>query len=140
LRKILFSLILTVQVLAFDTPTAAKIFNKIFNEMSMQTPIRVYCINAKYQKVIQLAKDLKLEKNVTFADIVLVDALSEIPKGKHPIIFTTNLSVFRKNTHAIGAFYWEHGRPKIVFLQSRLQKHNITLSKSFQRYIVKELP
>lgn len=138
--KLLFSILLTIQVSAFDTQTASKIFNKIFMATIHKNTIHVYTINDEYTKVIQMAKNLHLEKNISKADILLVDSNSEVPKRNNTILFATNASVFRTNHLAIGAFYWEHGRPKIIFLKSRLEAHHITLSPSFEKYIVKVLP
>jgi hypothetical protein len=129
-----------LQLYAFDTVTASKIFDKIFTAMMTHKPITVYTSSAEYQPVITYAGSLKLVKNYRNADIVLVDKSIEVPKEYKGIIFTTNPSVFEQNENAVGAFYWEHGRPKIYFLQSRLKSKGITLSKQFQRYVLKELP
>jgi hypothetical protein len=139
LRRFWLSILLTVQLLAFDTVTASKIFSKIFGAMFVKQSISVYTINKKYQDVIVTASSLELVKYPESADILLVDKIDEVPKHGKYIIFTTNFSVFEKNKDAVGAFYWEHGRPKIVFIKDRLEAKNLTLSKSFQRYIVKKI-
>ena len=140
MKQLLLTLLLSVQLLAFDTATAAKIFEKILTAMQMQTPIATYTSNSEYQQVIEMAPSLSLVKNPNAADIILVDSFAEIPKDNTKIIFTTNASVFKKNENAVGAFYWEHGRPKIIFLKHRLNAKDITISKSFQRYVTKDLP
>jgi len=139
LKKLWLSILLSVQLLGFDTETAAKIFDKIFTAIYAQKPIAIYTVSKKYQDVIRIAPSLQLDKSPSQANIVLVDSKHEVPKGNH-IIFTTNPSVFKKNENAVGAFYWEHGRPKIIFLQSRLKAKGITLSDAFERYIVREIP
>ena len=140
MKKLWLSILLSAQLLAFDTATAAKIFDKIFLAMYTQKPIVVYTVSKRYQAVIEVATSLQLSKNPRLADIVLVDAKHEIPEEGNYVIFTTDPSVFKKNESAVGAFYWEHGRPKIIFLQSRLKDKGITLSDAFQRYIVREIP
>jgi len=140
LKKLWISILLSVQLLAFDTTTAAKIFDKIFDAMFTQKSIVVYTVNKEYQDVVVAATSLQLSKSPELADIILVDSKYEVPKGNNYIIFTTDSSVFKRNENAVGAFYWEHGRPKIIFLQSRLNTKGITLSDAFQRYIVKEIP
>lgn len=140
MKKLWLVLLLSVQLLAFDTTTASKIFEKIFTAMLPQKTITVYTVNREYQKVVQLAPSLLLVKKHELANIVLVDSFNEIPEGNQNILFTTNSSVFERNEDAVGAFFWEYGRPKIIFLQSRLDSKNLTLSKAFQRYVVRELP
>ena len=140
MKKLWLSILLSAQLLAFDTETAAKIFDKIFTAMYIQKPIAVYTVSEKYQDVVVTATSLQLSKNPKLADIVLVDSKYEIPKEGNHIIFTTDPSVFKRNENAVGAFYWEHGRPKIIFLQSRLKTKGITITNAFQRYIVREIP
>lgn len=108
--------------------------------MFMQRSITVYSSNKEYREVIVLAPSLKLVDRYQKADIVLANAWSELPLKYKGVVFTTNTSIFQKNNHAVGAFYWEHGRPKIYFLEQRLKAKNIRLSKPMQRYIVRELP
>lgn len=140
MKKLWLSVLFSAQLLAFDTETAAKIFDKIFTAMFAQQPVAVYTVNKKYQEVVVTAHSLHLSKKPKLADIILVDSKHEVPKGSNYIIFTTDPSVFKRNKNAVGAFYWKHGRPKIIFLQSRLNAKGITLSDTFQRYIVKEIP
>lgn len=108
--------------------------------MLPQNVIAVYTSNKEYKKVVELAPSLILVKKPESANIVLVDSFEEIPSGDNKIIFTTNPSVFERNDNAVGAFYWEHGRPKIIFLQSRLDVKGIRLTPSFEKYILRELP
>lgn len=140
MKKALLVLILTIEVLGFDTKTASKIFTKIFSAIFSQEMIKVYTEDKEYQKVIQTTQKLRLSTEISLANILLINKKENLPKKEGYTIFTTNLSVFRNNKDAIGAFYWEHNRPKIVFLEQRLKHKDITLSKPFQQYIIKELP
>ena len=108
--------------------------------MFPKKPIIVYTPNREYQDVIVYAPSLTLAGAYRDADILLADAYSDIPKGYKGVVFTTNAAVFAKNSQAVGAFYWEHGRPRIYFLQRRLEANDISLSRGMQRYIVKEIP
>ena len=139
MKKLCLILFFSLQLSAFDTQTASKIFEKIFTAINIDSPIKVYTVDAKYKEVIGSADSLQLVERRDLADIILVISKRAVPKYTQKIIFTTSPSVFEKNENAIGAFYWEHGRPKIIFLQSRLQRHNIELSSTFEKYIVKEL-
>jgi len=140
LKQLSLLFFLSLQLLAFDTKTASKIFDKIFTAMLPKQSIIVYTPHKEYAEVIEMAPSLVLADTYTEADIILVDHLSDISPNNMQTIFTTNPSIFKRDERAVGAFYWEHGRPKIIFLQSRLDAKRMTLSKSFNRYIVKKLP
>lgn len=103
-------------------------------------PVKVYAAGEAYRKVVTLAQQLEYTSRYQDADIVLVDKWEEIPEGFAGVIFTTNAAVFQKSRHAVGAFYWEHGRPKIYFLRKRLKAKGIDLSAAMQRYLITELP
>ena len=133
-------LILTIELLGFDTKTASKIFTKIFSAIFSQEIIKVYTKDKEYEELIQMTKVLELTKELSLADILFINHKENLPQKKGYTIFTTDLSIFRNNKDTIGAFYWEHNRPKIVFLEQRLNRKNIILSKEFQQYIIKELP
>lgn len=126
--------------MSFDVDTASKIFNKIFTAIFSKQTIYVYNQNPDYVEVIHKAENLNLTQDIINADIALLTNPKELMNTHNRLAFTTNLTVLREGESVIGAFYWEYGRPKIVFIRKRLEHYNITLSKSFEKYIVEELP
>ncbi len=139
--KILLIISLAIVLSAFDTITAAKIFDKIFHGMISKEYIAVYSSNKIYREVILSATSLHLSDSCKDADIVLIDNLSEIPKEcKDKILFSTSYLAFKKFDNAVGAFYWDRGHISIKFLKSRLDKHKIKLPNTFKKYMMKEKP
>ncbi len=68
------------------------------------------------------------------ADILIVDHYEDILADKP--IFVKKYHLLRKyKNRAIGGFYWQKGRPNIIFLKSNLQKYNIKLPDEFSRYV-----
>lgn len=102
--------------------------------------VKIYTANPEYLPVIRKAPKLMLVNNVHHTHASLVTSPKELYGTQHKLIFTTSLNVLRKSPKAIGAFYWEYGRPKIVFIQPRLNHYHLTLPKSFHKYIVKDVP
>jgi hypothetical protein len=140
--KILAALLVSLQLFAFDTQSAALIFEKLFHAISHKKEIKVYTDSAQYIEVIGYAKTLHFVKQSHEADIALLTqsdaAIKEI--SDKIIVFTTSPQLFSEHSNAVGAFFWHHGRPKILFHQKRLEKHNISLDPSFKKYLVSELP
>jgi len=138
--KILFVLLLSINIFAFDGASASKIFDKIFHAMIDKEVILVYTSNEVYKEVIINAENLSLSKVFKEADIILVDSLKEIPKGSEDgLFFTTSYPVLRENDNVVGAFYWDKGHIKIEFLEKRLLKKEISLPDSFSKYIKESL-
>ena len=133
-------MLLVVHLHAVDTKTASKIFNKIFTEIISKNVVFVYTENEEYKEVIKQAPDLHLATTIYMSHIILVTSLQEIPvDSDEHILFSTSYAVFRQNKSVIGVFYWKNGRIKIEFLKSRLNKHHIELSESFEQFVVDEI-
>jgi hypothetical protein len=133
-------ILFTIQAMSFDIDTASKIFNKIFTAIFSKQIIYVYSPNPDYIEVVHKAENLDLTQDIIHADIVLLTNTEELAKAQNRLAFTVNLTVLKEGKRVIGAFYWEYGRPKIVFIRKRLEYYDITLAKPFEKYIVEELP
>ena len=137
--KTLLILLLASVLSAFDTITAAKIFDKIFQAMTDKQQVKVYSSNEMYKEVVISAPSLNLVSSCKEADIILIDSMKEIPKEcKEKLFFTTSNFVFKKFDNAVGAFYCDRGHISIKFSESRLDNHNVKLPNSFKKYISKE--
>jgi hypothetical protein len=123
---------------AFDTETAAKIYNTIFTALDKSGSVDVYTDDEEYKTVVFQAPNLRLSETSQEASIIL-----QTKKGTRyhhdKIIFTTNYRILRQNSDIIGAFYWSKGRPQIIFIRPRLEKKKITLPDNFKKYIVDTL-
>ena len=137
--KILLILSITIILSAFDNVTAAKIFNKIFLDMLQKQEINVYTNDKVYLDVIEKAENLSVSNSCETADIVLItqaDTVSNTCKEKPA--FATSKKAFKTFDDAVGSFYWDRGHIKIKFSKNRLEKFNIRLSSSYDKYYIKE--
>ncbi|QOY50880.1 hypothetical protein [Candidatus Sulfurimonas baltica] len=134
--KLILFVLLALELSAFDTATASKIFDKIFHAMVPKENVIVYTSNYEYKVVIANAPNLSLSSEIESADIILVDSFEEVPKNsENLLLFTTSHVVYTSNKNAVGAFYWYRGHIKIEFSKARLQNKKISLPKSFDKYI-----
>ena len=135
MRILLFILFIGINVLfANDIELESAIFNKVLTAVTAKERPKVYIYQhndalEKYPGKLQLVKDCK------DADIVLVSTLKNLPKecaGK--ILFGTRYSHLQ-NPQVVGAFFWQKGRPNILFYKYRLEEKDIKLDKSFEKYV-----
>jgi len=103
--------------------------------------ITIWTDNPKEFDALIRLKNIKFITNPKYADIVFVsreNSFQNIPPKK--IIFVNSYILLKKHKNeAIGGFFWQKGRPNIVFLRQNLQIHHINLSPDFQKYIEDEL-
>ncbi len=115
---------------------ASSIFNKIAVALTQKTNPSVY-VHSKIDSLENYPASLVLLNDCSKADIVILSNTKNIPKqceGK--ILFGTRYSHL-KDTRVVGAFFWQKGRPNILFYRDRLEKNNIKLNPSFNKYIEK---
>ena len=137
MTKIFLISILITTIYANDVKLAASIFNEIVSSITHKKNAVVF-LHDKIQSVSKYPGKLHVIKDCSRADVVLLSTVKDIPKEcDSKILFGTRYSHL-KNKNVIGAFFWQKGRPNILFYKDRLKKHNIKLDKSFDKYIESE--
>lgn len=131
---ILFLLIQSQYLLAFDIETASKIYDKLFYAVFKKEDIKVYVNDDEYKKMISLSQYLKLTQKIENSDIIIITKEEELNEIKDKVAFTIDKELLEKNANIIGAFYWNKGIPEIIFLKERLVKYKLDLSESFKKY------
>jgi len=134
LRKILLTLFLITSIYASDDKKASGIFNLIIKEVTKKEDPTVY-IHTSISSLQKYPGNIKIVKKCEKADLVILSTTKNIPKEcADKILFGTRYSHL-KNFNVIGAFFWQKGRPNILFYKKRLEKQNIKLNSSFDKYI-----
>jgi len=134
LKKIFLICILISTIYSSDAKLASTLFNKIANAVTQKTNPNVY-IYSEIESIEKYPINLVLINNCSKSDIVFLSTIKNIPKEcSNKILFGTRYSHL-KDTRVIGAFFWQKGRPNILFYRDRLEKNNIKLDSSFNKYI-----
>lgn len=137
MSKIIVIFFLISTVYASDSKLASSIFNMIAKNVTAKSNPNVY-LHTKIFAISDYPDALNIVTECWQADIVILSTIKNIPSQcKNKILFGTRYSHL-KDKNIIGAFFWQKGRPNILFYQERLDKKNITLDKSFDRYIDNE--
>ncbi|WP_152184767.1 hypothetical protein [Sulfurimonas indica] len=136
MRALLFILICIRTVFANDVALESAIFNKVIIAVTTKEYPEVY-IYKENKALEQFPGKLKIVNSCKEADIVIITTLKNLPEAcKEKILFGTRYSHLRDN-RVVGAFFWQKGRPNILFYKRRLERYNIKLDASFDKYIEK---
>lgn len=127
----------SVNLYAINAKAASKVYTKIFTSIVNKDVIKVYIKNEKYLELFKYSNKLSYSINEEDSDIYIVTNSSELPINYPKIIFATDINLLKQHDNIIGAFYWDHGQPRIVFIKERLEKFNIKLDQKFKKYIKK---
>lgn len=137
MKKLFLIALLTTTIYASDVKLASSIFNTLVTSIAHKKNASVY-LYTSINSVSKHPHQLQIVKDCSLADVVLLSSIKNIPKEcSSKILFGTKYSHL-KNKNVIGAFFWQKGRPNILFYKKRLQKHHISLDKSFDKYIENE--
>jgi hypothetical protein len=139
--KLLLLLSLVCSMLySSETVIAAKIIDKTVTELFPgKKTLKSWGSTPYHKDIISKATHLVETKTANEADFCLVG--EKIPESidKDRIIFTTDIDLFYDDKRVIGAFYWQKGRPNLIFLRKRLEAYNLPISSELQDYIEDEL-
>ncbi len=132
--KLLLTLFLITNIFASDNKKASDIFNLIVKEITKKDSSNVY-LHRGIESIEKYPGNLKIVTACKDADIIILSTISDIPREcSKKILFGSRYSHL-KNPNVIGSFFWQKGRPNILFYRQRLENHNIKLDSSFNKYI-----
>jgi len=133
LKKLLIMILYITHLFATDVELAQSIYESIFSSIAPNKNLKVYTdkridalsLKSDYFTMVQTCKD---------ADIIVITNSDMVQKCQHKLIFGTRYHHL-DNNYVVGAFFWQKGRPNIVFSADVLSKNNIILPISFEKYI-----
>ncbi len=132
--RALFILLIITTLYSSDDKKASEIFNLIVKEITKKEHSNVY-IHTNISSLKKSPGSINIVTDCDKADIILLSTTKKIPlKCNQKLLFGSRYSHL-KNQNVIGSFFWQKGRPNILFYEKRLQEHNIKLSPSFDKYI-----
>ena len=132
--KLLLILLLITTAWASDDKKASSIFNLIAKDVTGKSSPNIYLHKAN-SSLDKYPGNLNITTECAKADLVILSTTKDIPKEcLTKVLFGTRYSHL-KNKNVIGSFFWQKGRPNILFYKQRLEEHKIKLDSSFDRYI-----
>lgn len=134
------TLLLCGQLQASELSIAAKIIDKTVGSFFPEKrSVKTWGTTGYHAGIISHSTHMESVSAPQDADFLLLE--SEVPtelKGD-AVLFSTSLDLFTHDDRIVGAFFWQKGRPNLIFLRSRLEQHNLTLSSDFDTFIEDEL-
>ncbi len=108
------------------------ILNAIFPDKEV---IHVWLDNPKKRAIFEKIKRVEVVNDHKRADILILYNSFDVP-ADNKIIFADGYLVFEHfKNRLVGGFYWQKGRPNLVFIKKNLKDHNISLPPTLKEYI-----
>jgi len=139
LKTFIALLLLFLNLFASNLEIEKKIYKTIiYSLFPHKEIIKVWSDDKRKKSFLISIQNITIVKNPKNADILIINKpLKHIP---NKIIFITNYPILKKYKDiAIGGFYWQKGRPNIIFLEKNLKRFHLNLPQSMQEYIEEDL-
>ena len=133
MKKLLISLLLFAQLSANDVKIEKTIYESIFSSLHNENKPVIYS-DSDVDSLGLGSEYFTLTKVCENADIVLMTQSALPEECQDKVVFGTRYRHLKKE-YVIGAFFWQKGRPNIVFQKEKLDKHHIILTNSLSAYV-----
>lgn len=127
-------LIVTSLFWANDVELASMILNKLIFAVTAKKDPKVY-LYRENEALETYPASAVLVTRCDDADIVVVSTLKHLPKSCENKVLLGTRYMHLDDPRVVGAFFWQKGRPNILFYRERLDAMHITLGKEFEKYI-----
>lgn len=134
MRKLLLVLFFSISAFSSDKVLAIKIYLSIAHELTHENAPKFY-LHGNIEHLSK-NKDIITVETCEEADIVILHSVDDLSSScAKKIVFTDYYKTYLNNEDVVGAFFWQKGRPNIVFRREVLEEKSIILSSTFNKYI-----
>lgn len=99
----------------------------------------VFVPEAQIRRKLEGLDTISLVESCSEADIIITSqARPDAGCALKPTI-VLSYRAFKTRSDAIGAFFWQKGRPTVVYSRMRLDAFGLDVNESVKKYIVKKL-
>lgn len=114
-----FFILIGITLYANDIELEATIFNKILIALSAKEHPKVF-IYKNIESIERYPQNLILTSTCKDADIVVVSTLKNLPASCSKKLLLGTQYFQLRDKRVVGAFFWQKGRPNILFYKERL--------------------
>ncbi|WP_457747243.1 hypothetical protein [Sulfurimonas sp.] len=138
-KLILFLLCVNTILMSSNSTIEQKIYAKTLHELFKdKQQIEVWCDDKEKIDMIAKIPHIKITDFIETANILIIFHSFNISQDKIIFVGTYNLLKHYKE-NAIGGFFWQKGRPNILFLKDNLKKYDLNVSQDLEQYVKQAL-
>ena len=139
MKKIIFLFLFVISSI-FASDSSDKLRTDIVKSIVMgiknSESMTIWSDDDKIMKALRSSDKFEVVDNCSDAKLVILNKKANLPKNiEHKHIFVLDYNLLRKIPDSFGAFFWKKGRPNIVFLKPRVEKHSLELSANLTPYL-----
>jgi len=137
-KSVLLVLLVCFNLYASSIESEKKIYKYLLHSIFPNKNIVKVWVDKKSKVPVLQNRNTEVVQNKNDADILLLFYTKELQTEK--ILFAGSYKVLKNyKNKAIGGFFWQKGRPNILFLKQNLEKEGVTLPLKLNKYIKEDL-
>ncbi len=117
----------------------ASLFSLIVDLLRADEPyIQIFINSKEYEPIKKYLKNYFFTNECLNADIIFVDRIENLPsvcRYEKKIFVTRYRDYIKHRDLVVGAFFWQKGRPNIIFNREQLEYFGIQLPQKYEKYI-----
>jgi len=130
-----FNFIYAITLSANTLQVETKIYKMILADLFPDKhTIAVWADDAEHKHILEATKMVKLVEDPKEAELLFVSHNADMQIHKPKFVSSYRLLKHYKQD-AIGGFYWQKGRPNLIFLDKNLKKYGLGVSSKLLPYI-----
>jgi len=110
-----------------------KIIMNMIRSLTDQTHITIYTDSQRIKNLLR-GNQIGFAASCKTANVAILASKSIKNCNNIPII-TLKYALLKIYPSSVGSFFWQKGRPNIVFIESRLNNQNISISREFSAFV-----
>jgi len=138
LKFIILLIFITTLLFSSNEKAEKKIYTSIIHVLvPNKSSIKIWTDMNKKKDMLRSVKSVNIVDNIDDADLLIINSTENIKTNI--LKFATSYKMLLKyKKDIVGGFYWQKGRPNILFLKDNIDKYNVKLPASMNQYIESE--
>lgn len=135
MKKILILALLLFTLHASEMSPREKLLDTIAHALVRSKTPCVYIDDKEWRTRVRPIEGIRFADSCTSADLVLTqDSEKIMATCPDAMLFMTAYGAYRSTPEAVGALFWQKGRPTLLFHRKVLQQRGLSLPKALHAY------
>lgn len=139
MRALLLFLLIVLPLFSTEAKWTRLLLEQMINNIDHTGTQKVYTPDAKIRSYLEGLERILLVERCGDADLVVTESAEEERGCTDKPAIVLSYRAFKQRSDAIGAFFWQKGRPTVVYSHTRLKAFGLVVSDELKKYVVKQL-
>lgn len=139
MRALLLIVLITLPLVASEAKWTRLLLEQMISNIGHEGVQKVYAADTTVRGYLETLETITLVSSCEEAELVVTrQTQTEQGCDRKPAI-VLSYRAFKNRQDAVGAFFWQKGRPTVVYSKTRLDAFGLIVSDDLKKYVVEQL-